>query len=109
MDPGHHQKVAQFRASNGTAALEQTLDRAAGALSRDEIPHLVTGGYAAQEYGCLRHTDNVDLIVPNIARAYAVLLGSGFQPHPSSQTIVVDPECGFEVRLHAGGAMPNRD
>ena len=78
-----------------------------GGLFRAEIRHLVTGGYAAQEYGCLRYTDNVDLIVPDIARALAALLSCGFQPHASSQTIVVDPETKFEVRLHEGGSLPN--
>jgi hypothetical protein len=109
MDSRHHQKAAQFRKSNGTAGLEKTLDKAVGALSRAEISHLVTGGYAAQEYGCLRYTDNVDLIVPDIARAFAALMSCGFQPRVSSQTIVVDPETGFEVRLHAGGSIPNKD
>jgi hypothetical protein len=109
MDSGHHEAAQRFRDSNGTAGLEQTLNKAVGALSRAEIPHLVTGGYAAQEYGCLRYTDNVDLIVPNIARAYAVLLSCGFQPHASAQTIVIDPETTFEVRLHAGGSVPNED
>jgi hypothetical protein len=28
-----------------------------------------------------------------------VLVSCGFQPHASAQTIVVDPELGFEVRL----------
>jgi hypothetical protein len=107
MDSGHHQKAAQFRESNGTAGLEKTLDKAVGGLFRADIPHLVTGGYAAQEYGCLRYTDNVDLIVPDVARAVAALMSSGFQPHASSQTIVIDPETGFEVRLHAGGSLPN--
>jgi hypothetical protein len=69
----------------------------------------VTGAYAAQEYGCLRYTDNVDLLVPDIARAIAALVSSGFQPHASAQTIVVDPESGFEVRLHAGGSVPDED
>jgi hypothetical protein len=109
MNSGHHQKAAQFRESNGTAGLEQTLDKAVGGLFRAEIPHLVTGGYAAQEYGCLRYTDNVDLIIPDVARAVAVLMSSGFQPHASSQTIVIDPETGFEVRLHAGGSVPNEN
>ena len=109
MDSGHHQKAVQFRESNGTTGLEQTLGKAVEALSRAEIPHLVTGGYAAQEYGCLRYTDNVDLIVPDIARAVAALVSSGFQPHASAQTIVVDPESGFEVRLHAGGSVPEED
>jgi hypothetical protein len=51
-------------------------------------------GFALQEHGCIRYTDNVDLIVPNIAHAVAALLSSGFQPHGSSQAIVVDRETG---------------
>jgi hypothetical protein len=70
MDSGHHHAAQRFRDSNGTAGLEQTLGKAVKALDRAEIPHLVTGGYATHEYGCLRYTDNVDLIVPNIARAF---------------------------------------
>jgi hypothetical protein len=106
VDFGHHQTAHRFRELNGTAKLEHALDKAVCALYRAEIPHLVTGGYAAQEYGCLRYADNVYLIVPDIARAFAVLQGSGFQPHGSSQAVVVDTETGFEVRLHAGGSVP---
>lgn len=108
MNSEHHKAARHFRELNGTVGLEQTLDKAVGALYRAAIPHFVTGGYAAQEYGCLRHTDNIDLIVPDIARAVAVLRGSGFQPHASSQTIVIDAETRFEVRLHSGGSMPDQ-
>ena len=107
MDSRFHQNAAHFRESNGTAGLDQTLDKAVRALSRAGISHLVTGGYATQEYGCLRYTDNVDLIVPDIARAVAALLSSEFEPHASAQTIVVDPETKCEVRLHEGGSLPN--
>lgn len=109
MDSRFRQNAAQFRESNGTAGLEKTLAKAVRALSRAGISHLVTGGYAAQEYGCLRYTDNVDLIVPDIGRALAALMSCGFQPHASAQTIVVDPETKFEVRLHEGGSVPNED
>jgi hypothetical protein len=44
MDFGRHQEAQRFRELNGTAGLEQTLDKAVGALYRAEIPHLVTGG-----------------------------------------------------------------
>ena len=107
MEFGKHQEAQRFRELNGTAGLERTLEKAVGALSRAKVAHLVTGGYAAQEYGCLRYTNNVDLIVPDIARALAALLNCGFQPQASAQTIVVDPESGFEVRLHEGGSLPN--
>jgi hypothetical protein len=109
MNSGRRQAAQRFRELNGTAKLKETLGKAVEALYRAEIPRLVTGGYAAREYGCLRYTDNVDLIVPDIARAVAALVSSGFQPHASAQTIVVDPESGFEVRLLAGGSVPNKD
>ena len=102
-----HQKAEQFREANGTAGLQKTLHKAVCALSRAEISHLVTGGYATQEYGCLRYTDNVDLIVPDIGRALEALMSCGFRPHASSPAIAVDPETGFEVRLHEGGSLPN--
>jgi hypothetical protein len=102
-------EAQRFRESNGTARLEQTLEKEVGALSRAEISHFVTGGYAAQEYGCLRYTDNVDLIVTDIPRAVATLVSSGFQLPGSSRKNVVDPETGFEVRLHAGGSVPNNE
>ena len=108
-DVGHHQAAQRFRELNGTAKLQQTLEKAVRALSHAEISHFVTGGYAVQEYGCLRYTDNVDLIVPDIALAVTALLSCGFRPHRSSQKIVVDSESGFEVRLHAGGPIPSRE
>jgi hypothetical protein len=49
----HHAEAHRFRELNGTAKLEQTLDKALRALYGANIPHLVTGGYAVQEYGCL--------------------------------------------------------
>jgi hypothetical protein len=101
-----HLMAQRFREADGTARLEETLIKALRALFDANIPHLVMGGYAVHEYGCLRHTDNVDLIVPDIARAAAVLRDSGFQPHHSSPAIVVDPDTTFEVRLHAGGSIP---
>jgi hypothetical protein len=101
MDSGHYQKAKQFREENGTDGLEQTLDKAVRVLHHAQIPHLVTGGYAAQQYGCLRYTDNIDLIVPNIARVLAVLLGNGFQPRHSKGLFAVhfeaDVDCNHEI------------
>jgi hypothetical protein len=109
MNSKHHEQAQRFRELDGTAKLEQTLDRAVCALYGAEIPHLVTGGYALQEYGCRRHTDNVDLIVPDVTRAFEVLTRNGFEPCTSTRTIVVDPDTTFEVRLHAGAAADEMD
>ena len=105
----HHAEAQRFRELNGTAKLEQTLDKAVRALYEGNIPHLVTGGYAVQEYGCLRYTDNIDLIVPDVARAFEVLTRDGFVPRCSAQTTVIDPHTTFEVRLHAGGSADEMD
>src|ERR1700731_3408371 len=102
MESRRHQEAQRFRELDGTAKLEQTLDKAVRALFHANIPHLVAGGYALQEYGCLRHTDNIDLVVPNIAQALELLRQRGFESHRIAHTIVVDPDTAFEVRLHAG-------
>jgi hypothetical protein len=109
MDSGHYKKAAKFRESNGAAGLKLTLDNALGVLDCARIPHLVTGGYAAQDYGCLRSTDNVDFLVPNVGGEVAALMSYGIRPHPAAQAIVVDPETTFEVRFHAGGSIPKKD
>ena len=109
MNSKHHEEAQRFRELDGTAKLGQTLDKAVRALFRAEIPHLVTGGYALQEYGCLRYTDNIDLIVPDVARAFEVLTRDGFVPRCSAQTTVIDPHTTFEVRLHAGGSADEMD
>jgi hypothetical protein len=101
-----HQEAQRFRELDGTAKLEETLDKALRALYEANIPHVVTGGYALQEYGCLHHTDNIDLVVPDVARAFEALTRHGFEPHRSGRTIVLDPDTTFEVRLHAGGSVP---
>jgi hypothetical protein len=103
MNSNHSEQAKRFREATGTAGLEQTLRKAVRVLCAAGIPHLVTGGYAVQEYGVLRYTDNVDLIVPNVTSAHECLCKNGFTPHPTAKTIVVDPELGFQVRLHQGG------
>jgi len=100
MNSKRREEAQRFRELDGTAKLEQTLDKAVRALYIAEIPHLVMGGYAVQEYGCLRHADNIDLVVPDIAQTIEVLIQSGFEPHRSAQNT-------FEVRLQAGGSVPS--
>jgi hypothetical protein len=97
MNSGHHDAAQRLREANGTAGPEQALDSGVRALSRAKVPHLLIGGYAAQEYGCLCYMGNVNLIVPDIASVVAALVSSGFRPHPSSQMIVIDPETKCEV------------
>ena len=84
MNSNHSEQARRFREATGTAGLEQTLRKAVRALCVAGIPHLVTGGYAVQEHGYLRYTDNVDLIVPNVSSAHELLLQEWFRPAPNS-------------------------
>jgi hypothetical protein len=103
MNSNHSEHARRFRKATGTAGLEQTLRKAVRVLSVAGIAHLVMGGYAVQEYGYLRHTDNVDLIVPNVTSAHELLCNNGFKAHLTVKALVVDPELRSEVRLHQGG------
>jgi hypothetical protein len=100
MNSNLSEDARRFRKATGTAGLEQTLCKALGVLDARGIAHLVTGGYAVQEHGSLRHTDNIDLIVPDVTSAREALCAAGFEAHPVSRTVVVDPDYGYEVRLH---------
>jgi hypothetical protein len=109
-----HRVAQRFRESDGTARLEETLNKAVRALFDAEIPHLVAGGYAAQQHGSLRHTDNVDLIVPDVAWAFAVLRENGFSRIVQPKQLWLIPKlclrCGcaqvvpFPVTQRATGA-----
>jgi hypothetical protein len=103
MNHNHPELAKRFREITGTTGLERTLSKAVEVLYKSNIPHFVIGGYAVQEHGYRRYTDNVDLLVPDVPRAYECLCRNGFTPHPTSKTTVVDPEHGYEVRLHQGG------
>ena len=102
MHPDHHEKAHQFRLASGTVAIEETLQKAVRVLHGAAIPHFVIGGYAVQEHGYRRYTKNIDLVVPDVIRAFTLLCENGFQPssHPGS---CVDPDTGFEVRFYGGG------
>ena len=101
MNSDHHEKAHQFRLASGTVALEETLRKAVRVLCGAAIPHLVIGGYAVQEHGYRRYINNVDLVVPDVIRAFKLLCENGFQPS-SNPGSCVDPDTGFGVRLYAG-------
>lgn len=63
-----------LRENTGTSGLERTLRDAVWVLANHQIPHLVAGGLAVQEYGYFRVTLDVDLIVPDIFDAREILL-----------------------------------
>jgi len=82
--------------------LEKTAEKAVSALAEQGIPSLVCGGLAVQEYGYPRMTHDVDIIVPNVPAAYAVLSLAGFRPSretPGRIGFMVDRETKIELDL----------
>ena len=68
-DPGAY----ILRENTGTSGLEQTVRSAVAVLADRDIPHLLVGGLAVQEYGYHRVTLDVDLVVPDILEALEFL------------------------------------
>src|SRR5580658_5630760 len=58
-----------LREATGTSAVAETARTVAAALARFDIPHLIAGGLALQEYGYPRVTTDVDVIVPDVLEA----------------------------------------
>jgi hypothetical protein len=95
-------KAARFRWVTGTSGLDKVLRKALKVLFEWGIPHLVGGGYAVQAYEYRRTTDDVDIIVPDIARAVDVL--SRFDFKEISPTRVADRKPpNLEIDLLQGG------
>ena len=63
----------------------------------------MVGGYAVQENGYARFTSDVDIVVPNVAAARAVLAINGSRENPASSMTVTDRTSKVEVDLLPGG------
>jgi len=96
-------KASRFRKISGSSALENTLHKAVRALAFYGIPHLVCGGFAVQEHGYAHFTEDIDLIVPNVALAREKLLMSGFKENVGNSMTVTDRRTKAEVDLLPGG------
>lgn len=83
-------RAAFIREAHGHGNVERVLRRAVKALARHRIPHYVAGGFAVQEHGYLSTTPDVDVIVPDVARARAKLCLHGFRRQRGSTATVVD-------------------
>jgi hypothetical protein len=104
MDQSLFRKRAQaIRRASNTSYIEKVLDKAVKALAFRGIPHFVCGGFAVQEHGYPRMTQDVDLIVPDVSQAKAYLEISGFRGNRGSSMTVTDRRTGVEVDLLPGG------
>src|SRR5437016_14624617 len=97
------QEVLRMFREDETPPLKDPLDRALKALHFFGIPHLICGGYAVQEYGFVRRTVDVDIIVPDVDQASEKLLMSGFRPVQGSRMTVKDSESPTTIDLLPGG------
>ncbi len=100
-------KAALFiRKVSGSSDLDLTLRKAVATLYRGGIPSLVVGGYAVQEHGYPRFTQDIDLVVPDVAAAREYLSIRGFRPNPGSSMTLTDRDTKIEVDLlPAGGSV----
>lgn len=99
----HRVRADLIRKVSGSTDLTRTLRKAVSALARAGIPSLVVGGYAVQENGYARFTSDVDLVVPNVAEARAILSIRGFRENPGSSMTLTDRITKVEVDLRPGG------
>jgi len=97
-----HEQAEFLRKSSGSN-IEKTLLKAVGVLAGAGIPHLVCGGFAVQEHGYPRFTQDVDLIVPDVGLAYDTLCMAGFLEEPGA--IVADPDTMVHIDLLPGGQI----
>ena len=96
----HFHEQAEFLRESSGSNIEKALRKAVKVLAKSGIPHYVCGGYAVQEHGYPRFTQDVDLIVPNRALAEESLCANGFDEGPGS---VIDPETRVRIDLLPGG------
>lgn len=65
-----------LRENTGTSGIVESARAAVSTLADHDIPHLIVGGLAVQEYGYERVTLDVDIVVPDILEAVEFLTAS---------------------------------
>ena len=97
------EKAVFLRKVSGSTDIEKTMRKAVRALATRGVPSLVVGGYAVQEHGYPRFTEDVDLVVPDVATARGWLSISGFKENVGSSMTVTDWVTEVGVHLLPGG------
>jgi hypothetical protein len=95
-----------LRDATGTTGVAETTKAVAEVLAHWDIPHLVVGGVAVQEFGYPRVTIDVDIVVPDVLEATEFLtadLTGNFQRIPGHQDRVKDKKTGVIVDLLPAG------
>jgi len=97
------QGARHIRNISGTASLEVVLLKAVKVLAHEGIPHLLGGGFAVQEHGYCRTTQDLELVVPSIPEAKEKLSAGGFEKSSDSSTAVIDTDSKVKIKLLPGG------
>lgn len=95
--------VRLIRENTSTTQLEVTANKVASILYRGNIPHYIVGGYAIQNYGYARTTNDIDIIVPNRLDAIDYLTIRGFKEIRGNKMKIVDVANKVEVDILEGG------
>jgi len=74
--PVKNDAAYHLRETTGTSGVVETARKAVEVLADHDIPHLIAGGIAVQEYGYPRVTVDADIIVPDILEASEFLTAS---------------------------------
>jgi hypothetical protein len=86
--------------------LEKSLRTVVKLLADNGIPSLTIGGYAVQQHGYPRFTDDLDIVAPDWKTAVTLLLESGHCQSEKFKQTVVEPGAGIEIGvLQTGQCM----
>ena len=96
-------KVALIRENTNTSQLCITANRLSTLLAKENIPHFIVGGYAVQEYGYARSTNDIDIIIPNRQAAIDYLSINGFVEVRGNKMKLIDRANRVEVDVLEGG------
>jgi hypothetical protein len=106
-----NQSAYILRENTGTSGIVETARAAVGILAQHDIPHLIVGGLAVQEYGYARVTIDVDIVVPDVIEAVefltANLAGPFYKVH-GVDARVEDRRNGVEIDLLPAGRVSKK-
>src|SRR5450432_893802 len=100
-----------LRENTGTSGLVESARAAVVLLAEHDIPHLIVGGLAVQEYGYPRVTIDVDIVVPDVLEAVEWLTAGVTGPFfrvPEFQDRVEDRRNGVLIDLLPAGRVLKR-
>jgi hypothetical protein len=106
-----NQAAYVLRENTGTSGLVESARAAVVVLADHDIPHLIVGGLAVQEFGYPRVTIDVDIVVPDVLEAVewltAIVTGPFFRV-PQFQDRVEDRRNGVLIDLLPAGKVLKR-